>query len=340
MSNARVTVAFDMRSPDWATPTAQLYAAAVEMAAYADQAGMDAINLMEHHGSDDGYLPQPFTLAAAMAAVTERIQFSLGAVILPLHDPLIIAEQIAVVDLISNGRLSVIFGAGYVPYEFAMFGKSVKDRAKLLDKGIELILRALDGERFEIANLDGTMRPVFVRPLPTKDPRDIVMAGGGVDASARRAARFDIGFGPMMPQVVDTYLAEVEKLGRKPRQYYRPTPGMPLAVHLCEDPEQGWNALQPHALHVVTEYAKWAAAEGDHSNSPFKGLDNAEALKASGLFVAWTPEQLLARIAAISNLNNVGIQPLLGGLDPAEGWKSLKLFGQMLPDIRKALGQG
>lgn len=340
MSNARVTVAFDMRSPDWATPTHALYAAAIEMAAYADQAGMDAINLMEHHGSDDGYLPQPFTLAAAMAAVTRNIRFSLGAVILPLHDPVMVAEQIAVVDLVSNGRLSVIFGAGYVPQEFAMFGKSLKARGKLLDSGIELILRALGGERFDMPNPDGTSRPVFVRPLPVQDPRDIIMAGGGVEASARRAAKYDIGFGPMTPHVVDVYLAECERLGRKPRQYHRPTPGMPLAVHLCEDPEAGWKAIERHALHVVTEYAKWAAAEGDHSNSPFKGLDNAEALKASGLFAAWTPEQLLARISALPNLNNVGIQPLLGGLDPAEGWKSLKLFGQMLPDIRAAIANG
>lgn len=335
----RVTVAFDMRSPEWATPTEQLYAAAVEMAAYADKAGMDAINLMEHHGSDDGYLPQPFTLAAAMAGVTERIKFSLGAVILPLHDPVMIAEQIAIVDLISNGRLSVIFGAGYVPLEFAMFNKSVRDRAKLLDSGIELILRALDGERFEATNLDGTTRPVFVRPLPVQNPRDIVMAGGGVEASARRAAKFDVGFGPMMPQIVDLYLSECERHGRPPRQYYRPNFGMPLAIHLCEDPEAGWKALAPHALHVVTEYAKWAAAEGDHSNSPFKGLDNEAALKASGLFVAWTPEQLLEKIPSIGDLGNVGIQPLLGGLDPAEGWKALKLFGQMLPDIRAAVGE-
>lgn len=334
MRKVRVTAAFDMRSPDWATPTHELYAAAVEMAAYADEAGLDGINLMEHHGSDDGYLPQPFTLAAAMAAVTKRIDFSLGAVILPLHDPVIIAEQIAIVDLISNGRLNVIFGAGYVPQEFAMFGKSLKDRGKLLDSGIELILRALSGEKFE---MDG--RPVYVRPLPVRDPRDIIMAGGGVPASAKRAAKYDVGFGPMTPQVVDIYLAECERLGRAPRQYYRPNFGMPLAIHLCEDPEAGWNAIQPHALHVVTEYAKWAAAEGDNSNSPFKGLDNPEALKRSGLFACWTPEQLLEKIPSIGDRGNVGIQPLLGGLDPAEGWKSLKLFGQMLPDIRAAVGK-
>lgn len=334
MREIRVTVSFDMRSPAWATPTNELYAAAVEMAAYADSVGADAINLMEHHGSDDGYLPQPFTLAAAMAAVTKKVRFSLGAVILPLHDPLIIAEQIAIVDLISNGRLSVIFGAGYVPFEFAMFRKSLKDRGKLLDSGIELILRALRGEKFE---MDG--RPVYVRPLPVQAPEDIILAGGGVEASAKRAARYDIGFGPMKPELVDIYLSECERLGRKPRQYWRPVAGMPLAIHLCEDPEQGWKAIERHAVHVITEYAKWAEAEGDASSSPFKGLTDPAVLRQAGLFAAWTPEQLLAKIPAINHKGNVGIQPLLGGLDPAEGWKSLKLLGQMMPDIRAAIAR-
>lgn len=332
MSDVKITISFDMRSPDWAVPTQELYRAAIDMAAFADEIGVDQIGLMQHHGSDDGYLPQPFTLAAGMAAVTSRVRFMLGAVVLPLHDPLEIAEQIALVDLLSNGRLNVIFGAGYVPFEFAMFRKSLKDRAKLMDEGIEIILRALNGEKFEY---DG--RPIYVRPLPLQAPEDIVLVGGGVPASARRAARFDVGFGPMRPDLVDLYLEECEKAGNAPRTFFRPVPNMPLAIHLCEDPEAGWKAIEPHALHVVTEYAKWAAAEGDASNSPFKGLDNAEALKASGLFQTWTPEQLIGAAGKIPNRGTIGLQPLLGGLSPDEGWKSLKLLEQIMPDMRAAI---
>lgn len=329
--NIQVTIAFDMRSPEWAAPTHELYAAAIEMAAYADEIGVDRINLMEHHGSDDGYLPQPFVLAAAMAAVTKRLQFSLGAVILPLHEPRMLAEQIAVLDNISNGRLGVIFGAGYVPYEFAMFGKSLKERGRSMDEGIELILRALKGEKFEMHG-----RPVFTRPLPIQEPEDIIMVGGGIEASAKRAAKFGVGFGPMKAELVDVYLAECERLGQKVRQHWRPVTGMPMAIHLCEDPEAGWKAIERHAVHVITEYAKWAAAEGEHSNSPFKGLEDPAALKHSGLFAAWTPEHLLAKVPSIPHLGSLGIQPLLGGLDPAEGWKSLKLLGQTMPEIRAA----
>ncbi|MFD2134759.1 LLM class flavin-dependent oxidoreductase [Novosphingobium resinovorum] len=105
MKDFTISVSFDMRSPQWASSTPQLYRAAIEMAAFADEIGADQIGLMQHHGSQDGYLPQPFVLAGGMAAVTRRIRFLLGAVILPLHDPLELAEQIAVLDNMSNGRL-------------------------------------------------------------------------------------------------------------------------------------------------------------------------------------------------------------------------------------------
>jgi alkanesulfonate monooxygenase SsuD/methylene tetrahydromethanopterin reductase-like flavin-dependent oxidoreductase (luciferase family) len=334
MRNIQINCAFDMRAPDWGTPTSELYPAAVQMAAFADKIGVDRIGLMEHHGSEDGYLPRPFTLAGGMVAVTKQIRFSLGAVILPLHDPVAVAEEIAILDLMSGGRLRVILGAGYVPSEFAMFQKSLKDRAKLMDQGIEIILRALRGERFEIEG-----RPIFIRPVPVRAPEDILMVGGGVPASARRAARFGVGFGPMTAEVVDIYLEECRKLGQEPKEYWRPKAGMPLAIHLCEDPAQGWAAIERHAVHVVKEYAKWAEQEGGASNSPFKGLTDPAALRQAGLFAVWTPEQLLARVPEMEDRQSLGFQPLLGGLSPDEGWKSLKLLEQVMPDLKRAISQ-
>jgi alkanesulfonate monooxygenase SsuD/methylene tetrahydromethanopterin reductase-like flavin-dependent oxidoreductase (luciferase family) len=334
MRNIQINCAFDMRAPDWGTPTSELYPAAVQMAAFADRIGVDRIGLMEHHGSEDGYLPRPFTLAGGMVAVTKQIRFSLGAVILPLHDPVAVAEEIAILDLMSGGRLRVILGAGYVPSEFAMFQKSLKDRAKLMDQGIEIILRALRGERFEIEG-----RPIFIRPVPVRAPEDILMVGGGVPASARRAARFGVGFGPMTAEVVDIYLEECRKLGQEPKEYWRPKAGMPLAIHLCEDPAQGWAAIERHAVHVVKEYAKWAEQEGGASNSPFKGLTDPAALRQAGLFAVWTPEQLLARVPEMEDRQSLGFQPLLGGLSPEEGWKSLKLLEQVMPDLKRAISQ-
>ncbi len=328
MTPIQTTVSFDMRAPEFGTPTQKLYGAALEMAAYADTIGVDRINLMEHHGSDDGYLPQPFTLAAGMAAVTKRLRFMLGAVILPLHDPVQIAEQIAIVDLMSNGRLNVIFGAGYVRSEFDIFRVSLSDRAKLLDEKIDTILRALHGERFAVNG-----RPIFVRPLPVQKPEDIILVGGGVAASAKRAARFGVGFGPMSANLIPIYEEECRKLGREPGTYHRPCHRLPGIIMLSQDPDRTWAVLEPHAFHVVSEYAKWAAQE-PNSNSPFKGLNTLEALRASGMFAVWTPDELIANADKVEDHGTFVFQPLVGGFPPEEGWKSLELLKDAIPKLK------
>ncbi len=107
------SVGFDMRVPDFGAPPSEVYNAALEMAVYADENGIDKVDYQEHHQSEDGYIPTPFLMASAAAARTKRIAIVLGAVILPLHDPVKVAEQIAVVDLISNGRVITVLAGGY-----------------------------------------------------------------------------------------------------------------------------------------------------------------------------------------------------------------------------------
>ena len=98
----------------------------------------------------------------------------------------------------------------------------------------------------------------------------------------------------------------------------------PLSIHLCEDPGQGWAAIERHAVYVVGEYAKWAEQEGDASTSPFAGLNDPTVLRQLGLFAAWTPDQLLAKLPEMPDHSTFAFHPLLGGLSPEEGWKSLK----------------
>jgi hypothetical protein len=143
----------------------------------------------------------------------------------------------------------------------------------------------------------------------------------------------------MNSETADLYVEECKRLGQKPRTFFRPVPGTPLGVHLCEDPEAGWQAIEPHAVHVITEYAKWAEQEGDASNSPFRGLTDPAVLRQAGLFAAWTPEMLLAKLPSLPEHGTISFQPLLGGLAPEEGWKSLKLLEQTLPKMKAALAE-
>ena len=326
MSGPRIAALFDMRAPEFGTPAPRLYGAALDMAAYADEIGVTRINLMEHHGSDDGYLPTPAVMAGGVAARTKRCRITLGAVILPLHDPVKIAEQAAVLDLMSNGRAELILGAGYVPSEFKAFNVSLADRGRRLDAGIDIVLRALRGERFEA---DG--RPVYVRPLPVQRPEDLILVGGGVEASARRAARFGLGFAPTRRDLLDVYDAECLKLGRRPGRKFGPSP--PMNIHLADDPDAVWAQIKPHVAHVVAAYARWAD-EQPGSHSPFRGLGDVEALRKSGLFVVWTPDELVAHAARADHLGTLSFAPLLGGLSPDIGWKSLDLLGRTMPRLR------
>src|SRR6476620_6632422 len=137
---------FDMRAPAFGAPTSTLYSAAIDMSAWAETHGCIAAVLCEHHGSEDGYLPSPIVLASAIAARTEHLLLSL-VVILPFYDPVRLAEDLAVLDIISEGRVSVVFGIGYRPQEYEQFGLDIRRRGRLADEKLDLLRRLLSGER-------------------------------------------------------------------------------------------------------------------------------------------------------------------------------------------------
>src|SRR5574341_1197837 len=102
-------IRFDLRVPEVSPTThAEQYAACLEMCEWAERLGFMAVVLSEHHGTDDGYLPAPLPFASAILARTNQIAVNLAALILPLHDPVRIAEECAVIDNLAPGRLSLV----------------------------------------------------------------------------------------------------------------------------------------------------------------------------------------------------------------------------------------
>ena len=323
----QTVISFDMRAPAFGAPSSELYPAALEMCEFADRAGIEAVILPEHHASEDGYNPVPALLATAIAARTTNLKILLGAIVLPLHDPVEVAETIAVTDIISGGRLYTTLCAGYVPGEFRMFGKSLKDRARLMDEGLEVITRALSGERFEWQG-----REVFVRPLPMNQPPRLLV-GGGVPATARRAARFGLGLWSLAPEtkpgksdIIEIYRAECARLGHAPGIIMSTHP----AVHVARDPDAEWERIGPHVIHLVRSYAEWGS-DADSSSSPFAGLDSLDAIRNSGMINVLTPDQAVE----LSKRTAISLTPLISGLPPEIGWEMLELFvAEVLPRIK------
>ena len=326
MAIYQTVLTFDMRAPDFGAPTDELYNATLDMCAFGDEIGIGGVVFPEHHGSMDGYNPSPALLAAAVSTRTKRMEMMLGAIVLPLHDPVEVAETIAVADIICGGRLTTTLAAGYVGSEFKMFGKSLADRARLMEEGLEVITRALAGERFDYQG-----REIFVRPLPRSRPAKL-MLGGSVPAVARRAAKFGLGLWVLQPEMmpdyaklVTVYKDECSKLGRQPGLIM----SSPPLVHVARDPEETWEQIGPHVLHLAKSYSEWAGDED--TSQPFYGINTVEQVRAMGFLSVLTPEQAVG----FASTTPISLMPLVGGLSPKIGWEMLELFAaEVLPKLR------
>ena len=103
----------------------------------------------EHHGQEDGYLPAPLILATALAATTSTLQIMVAALVLPLYEPIRLPEEMIVLDIISQGRVSYVAAIGYRPEEYQMFAVEFRRRGRIVDERLDLLLRARSGETFE-----------------------------------------------------------------------------------------------------------------------------------------------------------------------------------------------
>jgi len=195
------------------------YRDAIALARAAEEAGFDAFWVSEHHGMDDGYLPSPLALLAAIAAVTERITLGTGLVIAPLHHPLRIAEDAAVVDQVSGGRLVLGLGIGYVDHEFRMFDSPWSQRGARLAETVEVLRRAWTGEPFSFEGRTMSFADVQVTPRPLRDGGIPIWLGGYATSAVARAGRIADGHltGRGEPHVIDAATVALQSV-RRPDQ--------------------------------------------------------------------------------------------------------------------------
>lgn len=312
-------VRFDLRNPDFAGVSGvDRYRAALDMAEWADEQGALMVVLSEHHGCDDGYLPSALAMAAAVAARTSRVLVQVAAVVASLHDPLRLAEDAAVVDLISGGRLRLVVAAGYVPSEFGMFDAPLADRGRRVDETISVLRRAWTGEPFEYRG-----RTVRVTPRPHQPDGPPLAVGGSSAAAARRAARLGADFMPSVPDVWDHYRAERVAMGERD-----PGPGFGATssfTFVADDVERAWAAIGPYAMHDAAEYGRWAVEGGIAGSTGYERAPDLVALRAGGHYRVLTPHALVDELAA-APFPFVMLHPMMGGIPPDAAWESLRSF--------------
>lgn len=292
MDKLRFGLWYDFRNPpQWRQDPARLYEAIIAQAARAEALGWDDVWLSEHHFIDDGYTPSMLPLAAAIAARTKRIRIGTSVLLLPLHDPLRIAEDAATIDIVSNGRFDLGVGAGYRVGEFHGFAIPRKERDGRMEEAVQVLRRCFAGERFTFEGKYYRYRDVQMFPLPVQKPMPLWL-GGFLPKAIERAGRLGDGFisiGPIRP-LVDRCLEAVRASGRDP-QRYRIAGGF-LWLIVARDPERRWKEALPHFLYQMNLYSRWFTEAGMKLFSPVTSRAD---LEKQG-FLILRPEQATERI--------------------------------------------
>lgn len=316
-ASRNIVLRFDMRSAP-ACPESQeeRYRAAVDMASWADEQAVDVVGLSEHHNTEDGFCSAPLTLAAMIAATTKRVRISVSALLVPLHEPLRLAEDIAVIDLVSKGRFSATCGLGYRQVEYEAMGVDWPTRGKVFDNKLGVMVQALSGEEFSYRGVDVQLKPAPVSPVQA-----LLIVGGNSAAAARRAARFKLLFCPAIddPKLDEAYRAACQEHGFS--WGFTIFPREPATTIISEDPQRSWRELGEFLLYDATAYGAW-----HHPNRRAYAESRAkdiEALVEEGKYRILTPEQALESIEETGSLH---LAPLTGGIPLDAGWTSLRLF--------------
>ena len=249
---------FDMRAPGKdAEGIASLYQAAIDMSAWAEDKGCASIVISEHHASDDGYLPAPLTLAAAVAAVTSTVPIMIGAALLPLYDPVRLAEEMIVLDHLSRGRVMFTVALGYRPVEYEVHGVDYDTRGKIADEKLAVLLATLRKAS------EATASP-RVTPPPFTPAGPMIAWGGGTKAAARRAGRNGLAFIAQtdLPGLQEAYEEAARANGHEPGLCLLASPGQPTSVFVNDDIDAGWREVGDALLADAVSYAEWNEAAG------------------------------------------------------------------------------
>lgn len=318
---------FDMRVPG-KTPAqiADQYQTAIEMAQWADDKGCVGIGLSEHHCAEDGYTPSPLVLASAIAAVTKKVPILVAAALLPMYDPVRLAEDMIVLDYISRGRVTFIFGIGYRPVEYELFGLDFEKRGAIADEKLTKLLNALR-QASEAQAMPRVTPPSFTRGRP------MIAWGGATKAAARRAGHNGLGFFAQTntPGLGEAYAAAAREKGLEPGMCILPSPEMPSIVFVHPDPDAGWKEVGPYMLADATAYAEWNKDTRHQTVSLSKGKTIEELQAERGAHRVVNVE---GAVELIKKWGRVPLHPLCGGCPPELAWTYLR---RVVDDVVPAL---
>ncbi|MEH6568738.1 MAG: LLM class flavin-dependent oxidoreductase [Halioglobus sp.] len=292
MSSVNYGLWYDFRNPSqWHQPFEEFYAERFTQIADAEKLGFRSCWLTEHHFCDDGYTPSPLVLAAAIAARTEHMRLGTNLMLLPLHDPVRVAEDASTLSLVSGGRFDLGVGIGYRQAEFDQFQRKLSHRPSLIEEGIEILRRSWSGEPVNFSGKRFEVGDLRVTPIPQTKPK--IYLGGMVEPAIQRAARVADGFLCTGGIGIDAYNEALEQQGKSIQD------GDVILgcwAIIAEDPEAEAAKIADHVLYQSNEYIKWGAF-GPPESTPL--FENAASAIKNGLYELWDAD------TAVTELNKL-----------------------------------
>jgi len=321
----RLGIALDLRNPArYRRDPVELYRCALRLCEEADDLGIDMVWVSEHHGFADGYLPQPLTFLAAVAARTRRLRIASGVTVAPLRPAALVAEEAAVVDLLSGGRLELGLGAGYVESEFAIYGApGFRRRHRLTDACVGQIRRLW---------AEGVVTPAPVQPSVP------IWLGYQSPAGAKRAGLLGTGLLSARRDLIGPYRRALSE-ARHPADSARM--GGFLNMWITEDPERDWPVVAEHLS------AQWSGYPRHASGQRPTPADGPDAWRQRGLgaerghLLVATPEVAAGQLADYvrgTPIDTVFTFAMLPGMPPELGRTHVRILGtELLPRVRALL---
>jgi len=251
----RFGVLWSFRNPEWArVPWEQLYRSHLDLVADSEQMGFDEAWLTEHHFIADGYSPSLFPIGAAIAARTRRMRIGTFLLLLPLHNPVRVAEDTATLDLISDGRFDLGVGMGYKIGEFDDQGIPARERAGRMQEGLAIVRQLLSGESVTIDGTYNKLRDIRIVPPALQRPHPPMWVGGTAPKAIERAARMGFHFLSGGIESANAYDDALRASGRDPQHFHiaatRPT-------YVAPTREQAWEIAAQPLRHMAVNYQQW-----------------------------------------------------------------------------------
>jgi alkanesulfonate monooxygenase SsuD/methylene tetrahydromethanopterin reductase-like flavin-dependent oxidoreductase (luciferase family) len=285
---------YDLRNPpQWRRPWVDLYAETLDFIVWTESLGFDGAWIPEHHVADDGYVSSPLTALAAIAGRTKRMKLGTGVALAPFYHPVRFAEDAAVVDVISNGRLEIALALGYRRRETDAYGLDFSTRPGRMDEFLQIVRRLWSGERVSFEGRHFNLKDAFVTPSPPRG-RIPLFVGAYSEKAMARVARYGDGY-LGAHELYEVYAAKLRDSGKAPAdgRFYQAS--LPLVV--ARDPEKALHELAPYYHHVSNMYGVWLTEDGYDGRVQVAEAPRTlslEAFKGSGLLQVLTPAQAIA----------------------------------------------